>query len=200
MESPVSMPVHVRRVLVCIAAMTVSLGCGTNGASRSSHQSSRRMADGKEWTTANLDLEAGGSYCYDNVERNCRQYGRLYTWGSALQACRSLGDRWRLPSDDDWKQLTKHYGGSGADSGDNGKGAYKALLPGGAAGFNAVLGGGRSGDGQYARLNAHGFYWTASENNPAAARFYNFARGSLALYRQPDGEKERAFSVRCVRE
>ena len=64
----------------------------------------------------------------------------------------------------------------------------------------SVLGGGRSSDGQYARLNAHGFYWTASEHNPAAARFYNFARGSLALYRQPDGEKERAFSVRCVRE
>ena len=71
---------------------------------------------------------------------------------------------------------------------------------GGAAGFNAVLGGGRSGDGEYARLNAHGFYWTASEHNPAAARFYNFARGSLALYRQPDGEKVSAFSVRCVRE
>jgi len=194
------MPVHARRVLVCIAAMTLSRACGTVGDSRSPHQLFSRMADGKEWTTANLDLEAGGSYCYDDVELNCRQYGRLYSWGSAIQACRSLGDRWRLPSDDDWEQLTKHYGGIGADSGDNGKRAYKALLMGGAAGFNAVLGGGRSGDGEYARLNAHGFYWTASEHNPAAARFYNFARGSLALYRQPDGEKERAFSVRCVRE
>ena len=33
--------------------------------------------------------------------------------------------------------------------------------------FNAVLGSGRSDDGQYARLEAPGFYWTAPENDPA---------------------------------
>jgi hypothetical protein len=30
--------------------------------------------------------------------------------------------------------------------------------------------------------------------------FYNFGKGSTALYRQLDGEKERAFAVRCVRD
>jgi len=71
-------------------------------------------------------------------------------------------------------------------------------LIGGSSGFNALLGGGGL-DGQYARLEAHGFYWTASESNPAAAVFYNFGRGGLALHQQSDGEKQRAFSVRCVR-
>ena len=107
------------------------------------------------------------SYCYEDAEQNCRRYGRLYTWESARRGCQSLGDGWRLPTDDEWRQMAKRYGGVSEDSDDKGKAAYKALLAGGSSGFNAVLGGGRSDDGQYARLEAHGFYWTASENDAA---------------------------------
>jgi hypothetical protein len=32
----------------------------------------RRMADGKEWTTTNLNVRASLSYCYDDAEPNCR--------------------------------------------------------------------------------------------------------------------------------
>ena len=162
--------------------------------------SSKRMADGKQWMTRNLDVTTAPSYCYDDAELNCRQYGRLYTWESAERGCQSLGDGWRLPTDDEWRQMAKHYGGVSADSEDKGKSAYKALLAGGDSGFNALLGGGRSGDGQYARLEAHGFYWTASEIDPASGWFYNFGRGGQALHRQDGGEKQSAFSVRCVRE
>jgi uncharacterized protein (TIGR02145 family) len=162
--------------------------------------SSKRMADGKHWMTRNLDVNVMPSYCYEEAELNCRRYGRLYTWESARRVCQSLGDRWRLPTDDEWRQLAKDYGGVSEDSADKGKAAYKALLAGGNSGFNAVLGGGRDDAGQYARLEAHGFYWTASENDPANAFFYNFGKGGLALHRQSGGEKERAFSVRCIRE
>jgi len=96
--------------------------------------------------------------------------------------------------------MAKRFGGVREDSDDSGHAAFKALMSGGSSGFNAVLGGGRSDDGQYARLNAHGFYWTASESDSALAWFYNFGQGGLALYRQREGEKQRAFSVRCVRE
>jgi hypothetical protein len=54
-------------------------------------------------------------------------------------------------------------------------------------------------DGKYERLEAHGLYWTASENDPITAPFYNFGKGSEALYRQPEGDKQRAMSVRCIR-
>jgi hypothetical protein len=67
----------------------------------------RRMADGKEWTTANLNADASPSYCYDDAEPNCRRYGRLYTWESAQRVCQSLGDGWRLPTDDEWRQMAK---------------------------------------------------------------------------------------------
>jgi uncharacterized protein (TIGR02145 family) len=160
--------------------------------------SAKRMADGKRWMTENLDVRTQGSYCYGEAEQNCRSYGRLYTWESAGRACQSLGNGWRLPTDDEWRQLAMRYGGMHDDAADGGKTAYKALMRGGSSGFDAVLGGGRTQDGHYARLEAHGFYWTASESVPGSAVFYNFGKGSLSLFRQNEGEKEQAFSVRCV--
>jgi uncharacterized protein (TIGR02145 family) len=162
--------------------------------------SSKRMADGKQWTTHNLNVKTVSSYCYEDAEMNCLQYGRLYTWDSARRGCQALGDGWQLPTEEEWRQMAKHYGGVHEDSDDSGKAAYKALLVGGNSGFNALLGGGRSKDGQYARSEAHGFYWTASENGSASAWFYNFAHGRQTLFRQGDGEKQGAFSVRCVRD
>src|SRR5207245_4013003 len=119
---------------------------------------------------------------------------------TAHMGVQSLECEWRLPTDDEWRQMAKHYGGVREDSDDSGHAAYEALMIGGSSGFNALLGGGRSDDGQYARLKAHGFYWTASESDPASGWFYNFGQGGRALHRQSGGEKQRAFSVRCVRE
>jgi len=130
---------------------------------------------------------------------NCRQYGRLYTWESAQRACQLLGDGWRIPTDEEWRQLARHYGGLLKESVEKGRSSYKALRAGGSSGFNALLGGGRSPDGKYARLEDHGFYWTASESGPATAWFYNFSKGLQALSRLTV-EKQWALSVRCVRE
>ena len=182
--------------LIAIGALSIALG----STSASLQVSSKRMADGKEWTTANLNVTASPSYCYENAESNCRRYGRLYTWTSAQQACQSLGVRWRVPTDAEWRQMAKHYGGVSADAVDKGTAAYAALMSGGPSGFNAVLGGNRSIDGQYARLEAHGFYWTASENDPTSAPFYNFGKGGQAFHRQAQGEKQMAISVRCIRD
>ena len=71
---------------------------------------SKRMADGRLWTTHNLNVETAQSYCYENAEENCRQYGRLYAWESARRGCQSLGEGWRLPTVDEWRQMAKHYG------------------------------------------------------------------------------------------
>src|SRR4029434_5532002 len=147
------------RVYVVSIALIIALGSLSTSLQRLSAQaqkasrtnySSKRLADGKRWTTRNLDLNTVPSYCYEDAESNCRRYGRLYTWESARRVCQSLGDGWRLPTDDEWRQMAKHYGGVSADADDKGKAAYKALLAGGSSGFNALLGGGRSDNGQYA--------------------------------------------------
>jgi uncharacterized protein (TIGR02145 family) len=200
-----------RLIRVCVVSIALSIAFGSVSASleRRSAQdqkasatiySSKRMADGKQWTTHNLNVDTVPSYCYEDAELNCRQYGRLYTWESARRGCQSLGNGWRLPTNDEWRQMAKRYGGVREDSDDSGKAAYRALLLGGSSGFNAVLGGGRSSDGQYARLKAHGFYWTASGSDPVSASFYNFGQGGLSLNRQSGGDKQMALSVRCVRE
>src|SRR5262249_14478960 len=98
-----------------------------------------------------------------------------------------------------WARLTFLYGGFAGDSTSMRKNAYQALLYTGVSGFNAVLGGNRDPGGNYARGDAHGFYWTITENDSHSAWYYNFAKGSQALFRQDGGEKDRAFSVRCVK-
>ena len=199
-------PIGVRVVSIALTATFALVGASPqrlsaqDGKASGAMYSSRRMADGKQWLTHNVDVNAASSYCYDDAEVNCRRYGRLYTWESAERVCQSLGHGWRLPTDDEWRQMAKQYGAVSQDSEDRGKAAYKALLTGGHSGFDAMLGGGRSVDGQYARLDAHGFYWTASEGDPDSAWFYNFGRGGQALHRQGGGEKKSAFSVRCVRD
>jgi len=160
---------------------------------------SKQMADGKWWTTNNLNVMGDASFCYEDAEANCHRYGRLYTWKAAQRGCRSLGDEWRLPTDDEWKRMAIHYGGTREDSDDSGKAAYSALLVAGRSGFNALLGGNRSAaNGEYERLEAHGFYWTASETSPTTALFYNFGKGSSSLNRQSEGDKLMAASVRCI--
>lgn len=155
------------------------------------------MADGKQWTTRNLDLEVAASYCYDDKADNCRRYGRLYTWEAAQRACRMLGSQWRLPTDAEFRRLAKEYGGVREDSNDLGAAAYAALLSGGRAGFGAVLGGNREAGGAYARGEAHGFYWTSTISS-GGAWFYNFGRGAGSLNRHADGDPQMAISVRCI--
>jgi len=156
------------------------------------------MPDNKKWMVTNLNINIPGSYGYENAEGKNNPYGRLYTWKSAQEGCRLLGEGWRLPTNEDWKKMAKWYGGVLDDSGDEGKAAYHALREGGSAGFNAVYGGGRDADGSYRRLGAHGFYWTATENDSASAWFYNFGKNGKLLNHHPDGQKTMAISVRCI--
>ena len=159
------------------------------------------MPDNKTWMTSNLNINIPGSYGYENAEQKSNQYGRLYTWKSAQEGCKLLGEVWRLPTNEEWQKMTKWYGGVRGDSDDDGKAAYQALINGGNAAFNAVYGGSRdSADGSYARVDAHGFYWTATESDVANAWLYNFGKNGKILNRHQDGQKHMAISVRCIKD
>jgi len=159
------------------------------------------MPDNKTWMTSNLNINIPGSYGYENAEQKSNQYGRLYTWKSAQEGCKLLGEVWRLPTNEEWQKMAKWYGGVRGDSDNDGKEAYKALINGGSAAFNAVYGGSRdSADGSYPRVDAHGFYWTATESDEANAWFYNFGKNGKILNRHQDGQKHMAISVRCIKD
>src|SRR5205809_5263459 len=68
-----------RRISAVAIALSIAFGFagGAGSTQRSAKDqnlsgtiaSSRRMADGKEWTTANLNVNASSSYCYDDANR-----------------------------------------------------------------------------------------------------------------------------------
>ena len=66
---------------------------------------------GKTWMKRNLNVWTRNSWCYDDNQDNCAEYGRLYTWYAANKACASLGDGWRLPAAYDWDALIDAVGG-----------------------------------------------------------------------------------------
>lgn len=155
------------------------------------------MPDGKRWTLSNLSVEIPGSFCYENSPRHCERYGRLYTWSAAQEACRSLGEAWRLPSMEDWKTLARFYGGLSGDGDSDGMAAYRDMLAGGKSGLEMLLGGGRN-EKESRRMEAHGFYWSTTEQSSSMARLVNFGKGSGKVFDQDGGEKTTAYSVRCV--
>jgi uncharacterized protein (TIGR02145 family) len=158
------------------------------------------MPDNKRWMTANLKTNIPGSYGYDTAAPNNHFYGRLYTWKAAQEGCKLLAEGWRLPTNEEWQKMAGYYGGVRDDSGHDGKSAYIALTDGGSAAFNAVYGGRRDADSSYSRVDAHGFYWTATETDATHAWLYNFGKNGKMLNRHPDGEKQQALSVRCIRD
>lgn len=109
------------------------------------------LADGKKWMSQNLNYETTDSWCAYDKESNCEKYGRLYTWSVAQKVCPR---GWRLPSDEEWWNMTSKYGkayssfefvknqGKGAYSPykenkdeNAGKAAYQALKPDGSTTF-----------------------------------------------------------------
>ena len=157
------------------------------------------MEDDKRWMTQNLNLKVENSWCYDNKSTNCTKYGRLYTWEAAKEACAELGNGWRLPTDNEWQNMAKKYGGAQDEANDKGKAAYQALIKGGSSGFAAQLGGWRYRNGYFYYAGTIGFYWSSSPGGSSDAWYYYFHRSSGQLYRyyyyRDDGH-----SVRCLQD
>ena len=93
------------------------------------HYRIAKLKDGKTWMAENLTYEVPGSWCYGNRNSNCTKYGRLYTHAAALKAC---PQGWHLPTQKEWDNLIKAYGGYPLiNRKSDGKEAYNALIRGG---------------------------------------------------------------------
>jgi uncharacterized protein (TIGR02145 family) len=185
-------------LLGCSKKLLTGIGQESVTDSKGNTYSVRVMPDGKQWMTQNLNIDMPGSYCYNDLSENCSMYGRLYTWEAAKEGCKMLGKEWRLPTNNDWEKMAQHYGGVRTDPGQDGKKAYKSLIHMGDSQLNILFGGTRDVAGDFSRIEAHGFYWTATECDSAHALFYNLGKGGQLVNRH-EGEKLRAASVRCVR-
>lgn len=54
------------------------------------------------WMIDNLNYNATSSWCYQNIDRNCDTYGRLYTWDAARTACPT---GWHLPDAYEYRDM-----------------------------------------------------------------------------------------------
>ena len=161
------------------------------------------MDDGKKWLTRNLNVEVDNSWCYENDPNYCELYGRLYTWEAAKKACLTLGDNWRLPSDEDWKKLAIEYGGyhdwkTGKDIG-NPMEAYQALMEEGGSDFAALLAGWRDPNGNFDYLGDNGIFWSSSLRDSSDARGFGFYRKNSIMARG-NGDWNFGHSVRCLQD
>ena len=170
------------------------------------------MKDGKRWMTKNLTINVSGSYCYNNSPINCQEYGRLYSWEAAKKGCESLGYGWKLPKDNEWRELAMSYGGieSNEPPGTNNyktfkdpQQSYSQLIKGGNSGFNARLGGRRyenqNGEVKFLEQDSFGFYWTRSPIGSSEAWRYYFNGKNKKLYRI-NHARQLGFSVRCIKD
>ena len=153
------------------------------------------------WMAENLNYEGVNSYCYNDSAEYCEEYGRLYTWERARDACPT---GWHLPTREDLDTLLSTVGGdslagnalksfagwNSAEDEGNGLDSY---------GFSGRPAGWKDLTGDYYQVGFFGRFWSISNRSDKHAYTlhlkYNAESGSLDYT-----SKESAISVRCVKE
>jgi len=161
------------------------------------------------WMAENLNYDNSAtatgsidsSFCYDGIPANCEKYGRLYQEYAATAVC---PEGWRLPTADDWRDLTTTAKSEFGDN--NGSlravGEWENMIFGdnvtatNASGFSALPAGYRAKTGECDGEGTKAYFWGEDNMNHYA----------WILSNQYDMEKESmqrgyyAYAVRCVKE
>ena len=168
------------------------------------------------WMAENLNYEtAAGSYCYGDEEDNCKKYGRLYTWATAvgkseeecgygvkciLDTGKVRGvcpEGWHLPDTTEWNALFNAVGGKetagtmlksteGWKNNGDGSDAYS---------FSALPAGIRNYYGDYIGEGNSTYFWSSTEYNSDNAYYMDLNYDLLYDYYKYYG-----FSVRCLKD
>jgi len=164
------------------------------------------------WMAENLDYETPDSWCYGNNPDYCSQYGRLYTYEAAKNACPA---GWHTPSEEEWRELELFLGMSekevyeylyrGEDIGAKLKSREGWISEDGRnygnneSGFNGLPGGIRVfHNGNFIRLGQQGYWWSSSWDGQHGWRRSLFA-DKTGIDRDL-ATLANAYSVRCVKD
>jgi uncharacterized protein (TIGR02145 family) len=139
------------------------------------------------WMGKNLNYESEGSWPYSDKKKNANQYGRLYTFNAALNACPA---GWHLPSNKEWQELIDFYGGDLV--------AGLALRIDGTSSFNAEYGGFRTKEGDFLDLGHDVNLWSSVSCDEEDAWRCYIDRGFNSVV-QDYYSKSGGLSVRCIR-
>ncbi|MCQ2103057.1 MAG: fibrobacter succinogenes major paralogous domain-containing protein [Fibrobacter sp.] len=160
-------------------------------------QAYRIVTLGKQkWFAENLQFKVDGSSCYEGKSKNCKNFGRLYTWHSAQNAC---PDGWRLPTIDDFMKLYRFVGdkesaGSSLKSSEgwdeDGNGMDEV-------GFSVRPAGYCKENGSCVNLGYAANFWTSDEESPEAAWYHWFSSENTGAS-QNFKPKTQSRSIRCI--
>jgi len=146
------------------------------------------------WFAENLNYDALGSRCYNDVDDNCTKYGRLYDWAMAMDidwtyntlsyngtAQRGIcPEGWRIPSNTDWDKLFRYVDGNTSTSS-----PYMSSIAGGKLkatnlwisngngtddfGFSALPGGygyyNSNYELKFSAVSSYGRWWSANQDD-----------------------------------
>ena len=165
------------------------------------------------------------SWCYGNDPANCTKYGRLYTWGAAMDSVgkwstngKGCGytktcsptypvrgvcpDGWHLPTKADFETLFTAVGGKSTEgkvlkstSGWNSSGNGTDAYS-----FSALPAGHRYDGGYYRDGGYHAYFWSSTEIDSYHAYYMSLYCRNDAAYLNDDYSKYYGFSVRCVKD
>lgn len=141
------------------------------------------------------------AYCYYNNDNNS-QYGALYTYAAAINACPS---DWHLPSNEDWETLIQYIESDGfSDVGKAMKG--KIWIDGERGtdnyGFSALPGGFRSStDGTFYYEGAFTSWWSSTPDDSDSVFTYTYSLSSNNnAIKSISAFKSIGYSVRCIKD
>jgi len=176
------------------------------------NKSNNGINETQTWFAENLNYESSDSWWYNNDEELGVIYGRLYTWGTAMNACPA---GWHLPSDEEWKIMEMSLGMSQTEADDSGiRGTDQGYMlkdtgstywgdfneaSTNSSGFTALPGGNR--DSEFFELGTSANWWTATEFDDflqlSWSRSISFVGGKITRDVFFIGA---GFSVRCVKD
>jgi len=162
------------------------------------------------WMAENLNYLTPDSYCFGDEPSNCTEYGRLYTWDAAMNACPS---GWHLPSDGEFEILLKFVGGvqdrrkHWIGAGEKLKSAigwdicFKDVRNGTDAFFFSALPVGCRGlvGRRYTSEGTSTIFWSSTEFGSSVADFMRLGSGNDDVYLSRD-LKNLGYSVRCLKD
>jgi uncharacterized protein (TIGR02145 family) len=203
---------------ISIASVMLYVGCSSSDSSTSAPEengSSTQEGNGRfidprdgqsyktvvignqEWMAENLNYGTVGSYCYSDLPTSCEEFGRLYTWETALYVC---PEGWHLPTTGEFETLISNVGGKEV-AGKMLKSTTRWYDGNGidAFGFNILPAGRRDDDGSSHYAGMSTAFWSATgiDESLAYVLYLNSINESADLI---SGLKDYAYSVRCLRD
>lgn len=139
---------------------------------------------------------------YDLDNKNIAQYGLLYNWYAIADERGICPEGWKVPSMDDWNNLTNYAGGSFSaaqhlKSKKHWESPRDTILA--TYAFEALPGGNRKENGTFNGERLSAAFWTITEKNEekAIAFYMNTAHSMVG---NEAGDKRNALSCRCVKD